>query len=98
MNTKLNPITIIAVYLLFISFVGVALTVIDKELAIHEKRRVPESTLMTAGALGGALAMYITMKLIHHKTRKPKFMYGLPIIVLIHIAILLLAFYKFNLI
>lgn len=37
--------------------------------------------------------MYITMKLIHHKTRHKKFMIGIPIFIGVHI---FLGFYLFN--
>lgn len=74
-------------YFAAISLVGIILTVYDKIAAKKIKRhRVPEATLMTLGILFGAPAMYLTMQLIRHKTRKPKFSVGFPIIILIQIA------------
>lgn len=73
-------------YLAAVSLVGIILTVYDKIAAKKIRRhRVPEATLMTVGILYGAPAMYLTMQLIRHKTRKPKFSAGFPIIILIQI-------------
>lgn len=71
---------IIAVYLVFINIVAVAVTVSDKKKALVHSWRVKESTLLIISALGGSLGMYITMKTIRHKTKKKKFMVGIPLI------------------
>ena len=78
------------IYLLFISLVAVVVTVVDKLSAIAQKRRVPEHTLLTLPALGGSAAMLITMLIIRHKTRKPKFMIGIPAIILVQLVLILL--------
>lgn len=71
------------------SVTGVVLTVYDKIAAKAARRhRVPEAVLVTFGALGGALLMYIVMQLIRHKTRKPKFSVGFPVIILLQIGLL----------
>ncbi|MBQ8965788.1 DUF1294 domain-containing protein [Ruminococcus sp.] len=61
----------------------------DKSKAKRDKWRIPESTLIFAAVLGiiGALAGMIVF---HHKTRKPKFSVGLPLILAAEAAI---AFY-----
>lgn len=74
-------------YFILISVITAAVTVVDKQNAKRGGRRIPEDLLLTLGLLGGAFAEYITMKLIHHKTRHIKFMLGLPLEILIHIAI-----------
>jgi len=43
--------------------------------------RVPEKTLLIIAALGGAIAMLITMRTIRHKTQHMKFMIGIPAII-----------------
>lgn len=71
------------------SVIGVVLTVYDKIAAkVAQRHRVPEAVLVAFGALGGALLMYLVMQLIRHKTRKPKFSVGFPIIILLQIAVL----------
>lgn len=78
MTTEL--ILIILVYFLVINIISVIVTIADKIKAKHNKWRVPEKTLLILSAIGGAVGMYITMHLIHHKTKKMKFMVGIPVI------------------
>lgn len=79
----------IIIYFIIISTVSVFLTVKDKSAARNHRSRVPESKLMLLGFLGGAEAMYITMKLIRHKTRHAKFMTGLPVEIILHIILII---------
>ena len=62
----------ILVYYISISIPSVIITVYDKIAAIKKAVRIPERTLMTFSALGGAAAMYVTMKAIRHKTLHKK--------------------------
>ena len=77
-------------YLICISLCAVVVTIVDKLSAIAQKRRVPERTLMTLSLIGGSVAMLITMLIIRHKTRKPKFMIGIPAIILLQLVLILL--------
>ena len=52
--------------------------------------RVPEGRLLLLSALGGSVAMLLTMLLIRHKTKKKKFMVGIPAIIVLQIAVVLL--------
>ena len=79
---------IFIIYICIISLISIIVTVCDKDFAIHRKWRVRESTLLILSALGGSVAMYITMQLIRHKTRHIKFMLGIPIIFIIQLIIL----------
>jgi uncharacterized membrane protein YsdA (DUF1294 family) len=85
----------LAAYLSAVSLLAIVLTVVDKHRATHRRRtqrlrRIPERTLLLVAALGGAVAMLITMRIIRHKTRHGKFTLGLPgIIVLQMIAAIL---------
>lgn len=74
------------------SISGAILVIIDKYNAVHKLFRISEATLMFFGALGGAFLMFLTMKVCHHKTRKPKFMISFPIITAIHIVLLFLCY------
>jgi len=87
----MNETTIyIAVYLAVISLLAVILTIHDKRAARRHKWRVRESTLLLVSALGGSVAMLMTMLLIRHKTKHAKFMVGLPVIIAIQIAAIIL--------
>ena len=80
----------VLIYLLAINVLGVSLTIYDKIASKNfRKNRIRENVLLLIGALGGAVSMYITMKLIRHKTRHKKFMTGLPIIFFLQVVFLI---------
>ncbi|MDO5134863.1 MAG: DUF1294 domain-containing protein [Eubacteriales bacterium] len=65
-----------------------ALFAMDKYRAIHKKWRIPEKKLMMSAALGGALGAFLAMVLLHHKTRKARFRYGVPALLAVQAALL----------
>ena len=74
-------------YLLIISVVAFAVTLYDKWAAVKRpQERTRESTLLLLSALGGSMAMLLTMLGIRHKTKHLKFMIGIPIIIILQIA------------
>ena len=75
-------IKIIFIWLALISLVAVIITVADKRKARRGAYRVSEAALMVVAALGGSVAMLVTMQIIRHKTKHIKFMLGIPIIIL----------------
>ena len=83
------------IYLLIISVISVFVTVLDKYLAKHNMWRISEKTLFIFAVLGGGVAMYTTMRIIHHKTRKNKFMFGIPAIILLEIGIAAIIYFNF---
>ncbi len=90
-------VNLLIVYFVAISLAAVVMTLIDKSAAKKGAWRIPEATLMTVGLFGGALAMYITMQGIRHKTKHMKFMVGLPLEIALHAAVVfLILFSKFN--
>lgn len=91
MNNNIT-ITIIICYLAAVSLISAMVTIIDKYKAVHNKWRVKESTLLVLSALGGSVAMYITMLTIRHKTKKLKFMLGIPFIMLMQVLIIFACF------
>ena len=72
-------------YLIIINIFAVIITAADKIKAIGHKRRISEAALLIVSALGGGVAMYISMLIIRHKTRKLKFMLGIPLIIVCEI-------------
>ena len=84
----------ILIWLIVINTISVFVCVTDKIKAKKHRRRISEKTLFLQSFLGGALFMYVTMRLIRHKTLHKKFMIGLPAIIIAHyiIAILVLKY------
>lgn len=72
-------------YFILISLVAVIMTVADKKAAEKGRQRISENALILTALLGGAAAMFYTMKTIRHKTLHKKFMIGLPLITVFHI-------------
>ncbi|MBQ9950346.1 MAG: DUF1294 domain-containing protein [Clostridia bacterium] len=79
-------------YIIIISLVAVLLTLYDKAASKNKSVRVPERILLAMGILGGALAMFLTMILIRHKTHHVIFMAGLPLILILHVIIGIIVF------
>ena len=75
------------IYLAVINIIAIIITIYDKIQAVWQKWRIKEISLLMISALGGSVGMYITMLLIRHKTRKLKFMLGIPLIIVIQIAV-----------
>ena len=67
---------------------------IDKWKAKRSKWRIPEATLLLLAVLGGSIGAILGMKVWHHKTLHKKFKYGLPLILMVQIALCLLYFFR----
>jgi predicted MPP superfamily phosphohydrolase len=87
-----NVSTIPLIYLAAVSLTAVILTVRDKNAARKNAWRVKERTLLTVSALGGSAAMLATMLAVRHKTRRAKFMAGIPLMILIQTAAIVFVF------
>ena len=86
LENKILLIFILA-YLLIISIISVCVTIYDKWAAKKRpKERTRESTLLLLSALGGSVAMLLTMYSIRHKTKHMKFMIGIPLIIAVQVA------------
>ncbi len=93
---KENPILCaFLLYIAIISIVSIVVCAYDKKISKKNRveLRVPEKVLLLLSALGGSVAMFITMLLIRHKTKHLKFMLGIPIIIIIQAAIVGVLFY-----
>ncbi len=85
-----NPLLSYAIiYLCVISLAAIFTTISDKRRAQRKKYRISEKTLLILSALGGSLAMYITMLAIRHKTKHIKFMAGIPLIMVLQAVVIL---------
>ena len=75
-------------YLLAINVAAFLVYGIDKLKAKHAKWRISEATLLLLAAVGGSIGAWMGMKVWHHKTLHMKFRYGVPIILLLQIALI----------
>ena len=81
----------VIIYLCAVAVLSLAATVHDKRAAQKSKRRLSERTLILLSVFGGSAAMYLTLRIIHHKTRHAKFMVGIPVIMLLQLAAVIVA-------
>lgn len=81
----LNHSTIIIIYLVIVNVLTFVIYGIDKNKAKHHKWRIPEHTLIMLAVLGGGIGALCGMRIFHHKTKKPKFFIGVPIITMLWI-------------
>ena len=86
-----NRYKLLLIYFIAISLISVIVCVADKARAKKGKWRIKESRLFLLSALGGGAAMYITMRLIRHKTLHKRFMIGIPLIIIAQTALLIIA-------
>ena len=78
---------IILGYLLSVNIATFLLYGIDKYKAKKGKWRISEATLLTMAAIGGSIGAWTGMRLWHHKTMHKKFKYGIPIIIILQVAL-----------
>lgn len=78
----------IGLYLILINVITFILFTLDKKRARSRQWRIPESTLLFVSLLGGAVGGLIGMQIFKHKTKKMKFVIGMPIILVFNIMIL----------
>ena len=78
---------IILGYLLAINIATFLLYGIDKYKAKKNQWRISEATLLTMATIGGSIGAWAGMRLWHHKTMHKKFKYGIPVIIIMQIAL-----------
>lgn len=86
------------IYVLIYWAVIIAITIYDKKASKlqhhhHNNKtklpRIPEILLFALALIGGAIPMYITMLITHHKTQKTAFKVGMPIIIVLQVAVVI---------
>lgn len=80
-------------YLIGVNVIAFLLYESDKRRARRHAWRIPEKTLLGIAALGGSVGALAAMSIFHHKTRKPKFYIGIPLILVAEAAAAVLIWY-----
>lgn len=70
------------VYLILINIITFFIYGNDKQRAQKNRWRISEKTLILLAAAGGSVGAWLGMQMFRHKTRKPVFSYGIPVILL----------------
>lgn len=88
------PMEWLAAWLIAANLMAAIMTVADKRWAKRGRWRIPENTLLFVAALGGSPAMLAVMRLVRHKTRHRKFMWGLPALLVGQVALAVWLVYR----
>lgn len=78
----------LTVYLIVINIVTFVAFCVDKRRAMRHEWRIPEKTLLGLSLVGGAFGGIVAMRAVHHKTRKPRFYLGLPLMLAGQVALI----------
>ena len=76
-------------YLIAVNVLAFSVYGMDKHKAKAGQWRVPESQLLLLAAIGGSVGALMGMRTFHHKTRKPKFYIGVPVILGLQICLVI---------
>ena len=84
----MDVIIILLFYIGIVNLAGFAAMGIDKRRARRNAWRIPESTLFFLALIGGSAGCILGMRLFHHKTRHWYFVWGMPAILLLQVALI----------
>ena len=76
--------------ILAINLLGFVLAGVDKRRAVRKRWRIPERQLLLVAFLGGSVGLYLGFRVFRHKTRHPKFMIGVPLVLLLQVGLVVL--------
>ena len=85
---------IIIGYLVVMNIVGIAVMGIDKSKAKRGAWRIKEATLFGVSIIGGSIGTLLGMYMFRHKTKHIYFVIGMPMILILHIALAVFLFTK----
>ena len=75
-------------YLIIINIVTLLAFIVDKYNAIKKRYRISEKLLFFLAIIGGSLGALIGIHVFRHKSKKLKFLIGIPLILIIQIIVL----------
>ncbi|MBR5323870.1 MAG: DUF1294 domain-containing protein [Muribaculaceae bacterium] len=81
-----------AIYIVAVNLFAYILYRIDKHKSKNTKWRISERTLIISALVGGSIGALLAMRVFRHKTKHKKFTIGVPFILVLQIAMLLLLF------
>lgn len=79
------------IYIFIINVVAFHLYRIDKRKAERDEYRIPEAILLGVAFLGGGLGAFCAMREYHHKTFHTAFTVGVPIALILQLALVIWA-------
>ena len=92
----MNILKLLLIYITLVSVITFIVFGIDKLKAKKSWWRIPESTLMILAIIGGSIGALFGMYVFHHKTLHKKFTIGIPMILILQIAVTAFIFIRFD--
>lgn len=84
---------IVLIVALILNLITFLLYGIDKLKAKKHRWRISEALLLGVAAIGGSLGATFGMWIFRHKTKHWKFRIGIPLFLIVHIAVIVLLFH-----
>lgn len=82
-------IKLLIVYIIAVNIFAFLVYWHDKRMAQQNIWRIPESFLFALSLVGGSVGSLAGMYVFRHKTKKDKFKYGIPIIIVMQLLLLI---------
>lgn len=76
---------VLAILLPALNIYGFFIVYCDKKKAIQHRWRVPERKFFLLALAGGAIGIFLGMKVFHHKTKHFLFTRGIPLLIVLNI-------------
>ena len=91
-----SPWPLIGAYLVVINLIALLMMWSDKRRAKRDgARRISEKALFLSAILGGSVGAILGMRLFRHKTKHWYFVWGMPAILLLQLALAVWAWYAY---
>jgi len=87
-KSQMNLFKLIWWPLVLLNAFAFILTGIDKHRSKHNQWRIRESTFFIISAFGGSAGVLMGMYVFRHKTRHPKFVWGIPLILILQVILI----------
>lgn len=84
----------ILLYFIIVNLIGFFMMGIDKWKAKRNRWRIPENTLFMATVIGGGIGTILGMYVFRHKTKKPIFKIGMPLVLILEILLVVVLYFK----
>jgi len=85
----MNTILIIIAYVVIVNIIGFIMMGMDKAKAKKHAWRISEAALFFVALIGGSLGSILGMQLFRHKTKHWYFKWGMPLILVVQIALVI---------
>ena len=82
---KIQNVNTLLYAIIFINIITFFVYGLDKLKAVNHWWRIPEWVLLGLAVAGGSVGAYLGMIIFRHKTLKPLFRFGVPLILLVQV-------------